>query len=58
MRNFCLWFLPCYTDINECLTGPCHSQAQCTNTPENFFCTCNIGYTGNGTYCIGNVAFE
>ena len=45
-------------DIDECLTSPCHSQAVCTNIPGNFSCTCNTGYTGNGTYCVGKTVLH
>jgi hypothetical protein len=43
---------------NECLTNPCHSQAVCTNITGNVSCTCNTGYTGNGTYCAGKTVFH
>ncbi|XP_065180019.1 fibrillin-2-like [Sycon ciliatum] len=47
---------PMCQDINECgnTTLPdddCHHDALCTNTPGSFGCSCNSGYTGNGTYC-------
>jgi hypothetical protein len=45
-------------DIDECLTSPCHSQSVCTNIPGNFSCTCNTGYTGNGTYCVGKTVLH
>ena len=43
--------------MNECARGThnCDSNANCTNTEEGFICTCNPGYTGNGTIgtCMG-----
>jgi len=40
-------------DINECAlrAEPCDPNANCTNTHGSFFCTCNQGYTGNGSVC-------
>ena len=40
-------------DINECLTNPCHDNANCSNTAGTFTCTCKVGFTGNGETCIG-----
>jgi len=37
---------PTCTDINECLSGPCHAKASCTNSIGSFRCVCDIGYTG------------
>ena len=44
-------------DINECVTGAndCDSNATCTNTPGNFNCSCNEGYSGDGTFCFGKI---
>ena len=44
-------------DINECLrnTHSCHDNATCTNTEGSFYCTCNVGYSGTGTFCTGTV---
>lgn len=41
------------SDINECTVGlaKCDQNANCTNTVGSYNCTCNAGYTGNGTYC-------
>lgn len=30
----------------------CDVNAVCTNTDGSFDCTCNVGYTGDGTECI------
>ena len=42
-------------DIDECVDGTdnCDSNATCTNTPGNFTCACNEGYSGDGVTCDG-----
>ena len=42
-------------DIDECAmdTDNCAEIATCMNTPGSFSCTCNEGYTGDGTSCVG-----
>ena len=44
-----------FSDIDECADGidNCHHNAKCENNDGSFTCTCNSGYTGNGTYCKG-----
>ena len=48
-----------YIDVNECEldTHNCSTQATCTNTIGSFNCTCNIGYSRNGTSCVGRILF-
>ena len=43
-----------YTDVDECAGDPCGSNADCTNTPGSFLCTCHTGYQGDGTTCTGD----
>ena len=53
---YCSGTLTCFpTDIDECTDGThnCDSNATCANTVGSFTCTCNAGYTGNGTICTG-----
>ena len=48
--------LYCISDDDECTLGTdnCDTNAICTNTPAgSFTCTCNAGYTGDGTTCTG-----
>ena len=42
-------------DINECSDNSenCDVNAICNNTVGSYNCTCNPGYTGNGTTCTG-----
>ena len=46
---------PSFLDINECMnaTNYCHSNASCSNSDGSHTCTCNKGYSGNGTHCDG-----
>ena len=47
-------------DIDECaLSGSkCHSNATCNNTDGSFQCTCNNGFSGNGTMCTGTKIYK
>ena len=38
-------------DIDECLSSPCHNNATCNDTDGSYECTCDDGFTGNGTEC-------
>ena len=55
--RFCLLILFLNNiDINECLSAeeyPCHSKANCSNTPGSFYCTCLSGFSGDGRTCEG-----
>ena len=54
-KIFDLFYAFSSTDIDECMTGAddCDTNAECTDTEGGFNCTCNEGYTGNGTSCSG-----
>ena len=43
-------------DLDECSldTDTCDDNAVCTNNAGSYTCTCNNGYSGNGTKCEGN----
>ena len=47
------------SDDDECALGTdnCDDDAYCTNTDGSFDCTCNDGYTGDGTSCTGKNYF-
>ena len=51
MKSYCLTV----TDMNECdeRTHNCHENATCSDVVGGFNCTCNTGFTGNGTFCEG-----
>lgn len=43
-----------FPDKNECDENPCAINAECTDGPGFFNCTCMAGYTGDGlTLCEG-----
>ena len=46
-----------YIDIDKCDLGThnCDRNANCNDTIGSFVCTCNDGYSGNGTSCTGEV---
>lgn len=50
-----LFYIFVSVDINECTedTDNCDQDAMCTNTRGSFSCTCNIGFSGDGTNCSG-----
>ena len=57
-RFSCLFgnlFMENLPDINECTSGEhnCHQNATCSNNNGSFSCSCNSGFSGNGTYCEG-----
>ncbi len=47
---------PFISDIDECALGTdncADANSTCANTPGSFACTCDAGYSGDGTECIG-----
>ena len=50
-----------YSDIDECTEGThlCDENAKCDNTDGNHVCTCNTGFSGNGSKdnCKGKKCF-
>lgn len=47
-------------DIDECDQGQhdCDTNANCINKPGTYDCDCKIGFTGNGTHCLGKLCPE
>ena len=41
------------SEIDECVTYPCHPDATCTNYVGSFECSCKNGFTGSGYVCEG-----
>ena len=45
-----------FSDIDECdegLSDRCDPNSACSNTVGGYECTCNHGYSGDGTLCHG-----
>ncbi|XP_076821613.1 uncharacterized protein LOC143468345 isoform X3 [Clavelina lepadiformis] len=46
-------FAFCQADFNECaVENDCDEDAECTNTEGSYECTCNEGYSGDGSVCL------
>ena len=43
------------TDIDECILGVanCSENANCSDLQGSYTCTCNTGFSGDGTNCSG-----
>lgn len=56
----CIFFMIFTLDINECDNGDndCHLNASCYNVPGGYYCQCNQGFAGNGTFCEGKRSLE
>ena len=44
-----------FSDIDECISRPCDTNATCDNFVGSYNCTCKKGFTGDGTNCTGNL---
>ena len=61
ITSFCFFsWKYCYTlfnlvDINECDVGlhSCNGNAACANTDGSYTCSCNAGFSGDGSICTG-----
>ncbi len=43
-------------DVDECQNSTlndCSQYADCTNLDGTFACDCQLGFSGNGTFCTG-----
>ena len=46
-------------DVDECSANQdvCHKDAHCINHAGGYTCACVSGYSGNGTFCEGNLRY-
>ena len=55
------WSAKCiygFSDIDECKGNhSCHVNAKCNNTLGSHVCECQVGCTGNGQNCTGEINF-
>lgn len=49
----------CEGDLNECLSGPCHSPGSldCVQLVNDYQCRCRLGYTGRDVFAVGHSGF-
>ena len=45
--------------VDECALDidSCDANAACINLGDGFRCICNVGYSGDGLTCEGNIVF-
>ena len=43
-----------FSDIYECISNPCRTNAECKDVINSCTCMCKEGFTGDGISCIGN----
>ena len=43
-----------FSDIDECISNSCDTNANCENVIGSYNCKCKGGFTGDGTSCKGN----
>ena len=47
------------SDIDECTSKPCHTNATCENFVGSYECSCKKGFTANGTTeCTGDLIID
>ena len=42
-----------FSDIDECISNPCDTNANCENVIGSYNCKCKGGFTAEGTSCKG-----
>ena len=42
-----------FLDIDECISNPCHTNAECKDDINSYTCKCKEGFAGNGNSCTG-----
>ena len=44
-----------FSDIDECISKPCDTNATCENFVGSHNCTCKKGFSGDGSTCTGDL---
>ena len=44
-----------FSEIDECISNPCDTNAECKDAINSYTCKCKEGFTGDGISCIGNL---
>ena len=44
-----------FSDIDECISNPCHTNAECKDGINSYSCKCKEGFKGDGISCTGNL---
>ena len=44
-----------FSDIHECISNPCHTNAECKDGINSYTCKCKEGFNGDGISCTGNL---
>ena len=48
-------FMLTFSEIDECISNPCDTNAECKDAINSYTCKCKEGFTGDGISCIGNL---
>ena len=51
-------FMLNFSDIDECISNPCHANAECKDGINSYTCKCKEGFNGDGISCTGNSHYK
>ena len=55
MDYTCIHFIEYLAICTNGTSHDCHGNATCIDSEGSYTCMCKDGYTGNGTFCAGEV---